>query len=96
MRLYFFKKGDHATRMSNVKSPKNFEEALAVIAVLQDKIAKLEELLNLNSSNSSQPPSKDRHKKKLNTNLRGVSVAVNQVIRELQEHSCQSQKSPKL
>ena len=71
--------------MKKVKKPKSFEEALEVIAVLQEKITKLEELLGLNSKNSSLPPSQDRTKKKLNINLLGVSLAGSQAIRELQD-----------
>ncbi len=43
--------------------PKTLEEALALIEVLLAKITELEERLNLNSKNSSLPPSKDIHKK---------------------------------
>ena len=68
--------------MRKIKTPKNLEEALEVIAFLQDKITKLEELLGLNSKNSSSPPSQDRAKKKLNVNLVGVNLAVRQVIKE--------------
>lgn len=72
--------------MKKVKKPKSLEEALEVIAVLQKKITTLEELLGLNSKNSSLPPSQDRSKKKLNANLLGVSLAGSQAIRELQEN----------
>lgn len=49
--------------MKKVRTPKNLEEALDIIALLQDKITTLEELLGLNSNNSSLPPSQDRSKK---------------------------------
>ncbi len=78
--------------MKKITPPKTLEEALALIEVLLAKITELEERLNLNSKNSSLPPSKDIHKKKLNPSLRGVSVAVSQVIKELQDNSCQKQK----
>lgn len=73
--------------MKKVKVPKNLEEAIEIIVELQQENAKLKELLGLNSNNSSVPPSQDRSKKKLNTNLVGVSLAGSLAIRGLQE-SC--------
>ena len=61
--------------MKKIKTPKNLEEAIEIIVELQQENAKLKELLGLNSKNSSLPPSQDRAKKKLNTNLVGVSLA---------------------
>ena len=61
--------------MKKTKTPKNLEEAIEIIAVLRKEITDLKELLGLNSKNSSLPPSQDRAKKKLNTNLVGVSLA---------------------
>lgn len=81
------------------KVPKTLEEAIKlieqlflIITDLQKENAELKERLNINSTNSSVPPSQDRSKKKLNTNLVGVSLAGSQAIRESQENYYLSQK----
>jgi len=72
--------------MKKVKSPKNLEEAIEIIAVLQKEITTLKELLGLNSLNSSLPPSQDRtKKKKLTTGLVAASVVAKWGIKESQE-----------
>ena len=72
--------------MNKTKTPKNLEEAMEIIVELQQENAKLKELLGLNSKNSSLPPSQDRAKKKLNTNLVGVSLAGSLAIKASQEN----------
>ena len=72
--------------MKKTKTPKNLEEAIEIIAVLRKEITDLKELLGLNSKNSSLPPSQDRAKKKLNTNLVGVSLAGSLAIKASQEN----------
>lgn len=71
--------------MKKVKAPKNLDEAIEIIAALQKEITDLKELLGLNSKNSSIPPSQDKTKKKLNTNLLGVTLEGSLAIKEVPE-----------